>query len=215
MKKSYIIFCLFAVISQTNYKELNSNSIPKNCYAKDYDDKSNTSKKWLTCTIKRNSRLDFNVSQEQIEYISGFKIVPDRFDSKTQLTRNSMDFNSLIQYLHSNKSKINLSFISIKGFDLDLFDIADYSPFSQNISIPNIKISDCDFDFFIGGKKMRSCQDYYDNMTKSYLIPKSIFQMSLFLEQSTKRIFLYLSGFRNAICPLAFKNAFFIDFYIY
>ena len=215
MKKSYIIFCLFAVISQTNYKEISSNIIPKNCYKEDFDVKSNTPNRWLTCTIKRNSRLDFNVSKDEMEYISGLSISPDRFDSKTILTRKSMDFNSLIQHLHNNKSKFWLLFRSIKGFDLDLFDMTNYSPFSQNTGVPRITISDCDFDFFIRGKKMRSCQDYYDNMTNSYLIPKSIFQMSLFLEKALNQIFiLNLSGFRNPICPLAFKNVFLINFLI-
>ena len=208
MKKSYIILCLFAVISQTNYKKLSSNSMPKSCYAKD---KSN----WLTCTIKRNSRLDFNVSKDEIEYITGFSIVPDRFDSKTVLSRNTMDFNSLIRYLYSNKSNISLLFQSLKGFNLDLFDITDYSPFSQNISIPKIAILDCDFDFFIDEKKMKSCQDYYVSMTNSYLIPKSIFQTSLFLVRDNKQLYLYLSGFRNAICPLAFKNVFLMQLHIY
>ena len=194
------------VIVEIKCDDLSLGSIPKGCEYKHI--KSIVSSfKLMSCSIKRNFRIEFNAFEVQNLKIERLKfwIKPAIFESNTKVSRKTIDMNSLLQYINSIQIEESLlQFTSIKAFDLDLFNLSD------SIKTSFTYFLNCDFNFYIDERKLSSCQDFYTNITtNSYIEPKSIFQ------SKSNYTFIVLSETKDTdrICPLVFKN-FFSDKYL-
>lgn len=105
-----------------------------------------------------------------------------------------------------NMLKFNMTiFQHFKGFDLNLFD--DSMDQSHYYFFSALAYSS--LDFYLGEKKMNSCQDFI-NATANYSNdPIPIFQF--FSKINTFRLEIILDESQNRLCPLAFKNVFLIN----
>ena len=170
--------------------------------------------KYLVCSISEKSRfkIDINRTNETIDdkqcqqrEITTFLLKP-KSTSKKILTKQSIDFISLTEYLDRIKNHFALEFISFKGFDLDLFDASefDYLQYDNSgIEFEGVVCIECQFTFYSSdGKEIKSCQEFGENQN-------SIFQLFSRLQIAFLQelhFYIFISELKNKICPLAFKN---------
>lgn len=205
---AYIIDILFSIMIITREaKCYEVNSIPKDCEIQNALGFGYEKYSLMSCSLKRNSRIDFNVSKyfKETKTLTEITIQSTRFERDVILSRNTIDFNSLIHYMNNSELETGLEFQFIRGFDIDLFDyIHNQKLIFKNTTITNLKLSNCDFNFYSGDKKMKTCGDFYNTN------PKSIFQLATVIlnreGEEGKLVYIYLSGDNSLICPLVFKN---------
>ena len=180
--------------------------IPKSCVKRDmniYIGKTTTFDQ-IACSIKEGSQIRFdideNVHQNMCNLRYSFFIKPGLFESNIKVSRKSIDFKSLVQYLST--IKYSLFFKSFEGFDLQLFKDDEITITTFFKKLHTLNLHECLMRFYIGDKQMKSCQDYNDS-AMNFTTPRSIFQ--LFKNFSLN---LMLGDLTDKICPLAFKNVF-------
>ena len=183
------------------------NSIPKDCEIQNVLGFGYEKNSLMSCSLKRNTRIDFNVSKyfKETKTLTEIMIRSKRFETDVILSRNTIDLNSLIHYMNNSEFETDLEFQFIRGFDIDLFDyIHDQKQILKNTTVTSLKLSNCDFNFYSEDKKMKTCSDF-NNAN-----PKSIFQLATVIlnreGEEGKLVYIYLSGYNSLICPLVFKN---------
>lgn len=181
--------------------------VPKTCKTRNMIEKTvGTYQSFLICSIKQQSQLDFDTNEtdckQREESVILFK--PDKSESNSILGPKSIDLPSLIRYLNLFQSPISLQFESFKGFELFLFD-SNISLTANFTQLELVICTECEFNFYLGEKQMRSCDDYEN------FHPRSIFQ---FFSDYFQDVYLFLSEPKNKICPLAFKSVDSLLYYI-
>ena len=130
---------------------------------------------------------------------SDIHIIP-KYERSTKLEKGMIDLNAL-NVLMVKPGSVLIHLMNFKGFELNLFDD------STNLTNQELKIKLSlnfnDFDFFLGEKKIVSCQDFIE-ATNSSNNPRSILQVSSIIY--IYKIIIYLTETKNKLCPLAWKN---------
>ena len=180
-------------------------SIPTECSELD----KNSILPILKCLLTDGNRLRFiktsgsangkNCSElkESIELF-----IRPKYQESISLCKEMIDLVDLIVFWQkSNFSFLTFELQFFKGFEINLFNYSiDFKEESKNI-ISSIRFSN--LAFYIDKKKLISCQDFIDAIN-STTYPRSIFQFfSIFNKESLN---IELAGYKESLCPLAFKN---------
>lgn len=118
------------------------------------------------------------------------------FSNKKLILSKNVDFLNLAMYFSSFTYKLSFYFDNFLGFDLELGSLSHF------IADMLIEIKFSNFNFFVNGKLVGSCQDIIDaNLTH----PRSLFQLN---NRYFYSIFTFHSmKFKQPICPLVFHES--------
>ena len=165
--------------------------------------------KQLICRLNEASQLRFNksyIDNEESKNCKQFNknktselIIRPNKERSLKMKQGMIDLKNLIEYASSFHFfySLNLVFELFNGFDINLFDDKEI-PNEINVEINCIY---CTFDFYLGDKLLKTCQDFEATNSTN---PRSIFQ--LLTKISNNIIMLHLPETSIDICPLVFKN---------
>ena len=167
----------------------------------------------IKCSLKKSSQLRFTSQMENhhsckisnTTQVSHLLIRP-KSEGSIKLEKGMIDLRDLNGFLNALNTDDLYIYFQIhlqhfKGFDLDLFES------SIDLDIKKTLIFHLEsnvFEFYLGQKKMNSCQDMIE-ATNSSNDPRSI--MQLFSNFNIFEIEFRLGETKNRICPLVFKNS--------
>ena len=108
------------------------------------------------------------------------------------------NFSNVYRYINYMKYPSKVFLWSVKGFDLNFQKSINYK---SNITF--IHVSKCRLDFYLGKKRISSC----DDISKSNITYiRSIFQIKLAINQ-TNSFVLRSVEYKQSICPVVFNNS--------
>ena len=110
------------------------------------------------------------------------------------------NFTNMLNYMWWFENYLSVSFVNVKGFELDLgFKYG----LEQNLSMNAFHCIKCSIEFYSNDRPVKSCQEILDSNSSDVSI-RSLFQIQTGLRK-TSLIDLQL---KTAICPLVFKNSY-------
>ena len=207
-----IIFIVLLISLLYIYSVHGSNTycnIPKQCQVKDITKRQlPTDLKLYKCLLDDNSRLRFNKSNEEksenCQNLNKTKIqdliLRPNEGRCLKLKKGMIDVNDFIEHLKDFEN-LELLFEFFKGFEINLFDEINDN-LNPNYTHITISCLHCTFDFYIGDKLLKTCQDFKEATNSTN--PKSIFQ--LFTNVFKEVLNVFLPKATHKICPLALKD---------
>ena len=109
-------------------------------------------------------------------------------------------FTNMLNYMYFFRNYLSVSFVSIKGFELDI-DIKDTR--EKNVSMIDFNCVKCDINFYSNGRLVKTCQDILDYANSSNVSIRSLFQ----IQTEFREITLTDLQLKTTLCPLVFKNS--------
>ena len=107
------------------------------------------------------------------------------------------NFTNMLNYMYFFKNYITVSFVSIKGFELDL---GFKNGLKRNLTMNGFSCVKCDINFYSSGRPVKTCQEILDSNNVSI---RSLFQ----IQTDLRDLILIDIQLKTAICPLVFKNS--------
>ena len=200
-------FSILSISGATSYY-----SIPNECQVITFTYRQIAShEKGLKCQIDSKSQLRLNerllknesIENSQIknkEEIHHLIIRPKR-EKSVKLDKGMIDLQDFLNYFKNiNHTSIFVTFELFDGFALELFDDGFSDDISSSVISFQISCVYCNFEFYLGKKPLKSCQDIIETGKSA----KSIFQ--LFSKMSRLQWNLFLRETSSKLCPLAFKD---------
>ena len=210
-----LLISLFISILSISYVDSSKTycNIPKECQVIEITKRQlPTDRKQLICLLEDVSQLRFNKSLIENEESESCQllnkkeaneiIIRPKKERSLKLKREMINLKNLFEYTRSfHFMQLNLAFEFFNGFEVNLFDKINHNiiPVDNYIIISCFY---CTFDFYLGNKLLKSCQDFKE--TTNSTNPRSIFQ--LFTNIFKRMVVLYLPETKIKICPLVFND---------
>ena len=172
--------------------------------------------RFMKCSLKSSSQIRFTNQIENnmsckisnITQVSHLLIRP-KSERSIKLEKGMIDLIDLNGFLNALNTDDLYIYFQIhlqhfKGFDLNLFDETIDQIYNSKIKyVLGLYLEYNTFEFYLGQKKLISCQDIIE--ATNYSNPLSIFQF--FSKMYISKMQFNLGVTKNRICPLVFKNS--------
>ena len=193
---NFIILTSAFNCSLPNGCEINNVHLQMNLMARE---KSSVKIHGILCDI-RDEKFQFTFQPlEPLEcVINEFYIneIEFRFHSNFILSK-QFDFTSLLRYSLYLNSHFYISFVNLKGFELDTTNVNHEITQSRIYYFYCVK---CNIEFYSNGRLVKTCQDIIDSDSKAVII-RSFFQ------SNPRMMALIDSQFKTTLCPLVFSDS--------
>ena len=197
---NFIILTLAFNCSLPNGCEINDVNLQINLMARE---KSSVKISGILCDI-RDETFEFTFPSTAIQplelscLINEFYIdeIEFRFHSNFILSK-QFDFTNLRRYSLYFIHHFYISFVNLKGFELDITNVNHEITESRIYYFYCIK---CKMEFYSNGRLVKTCQDIIDSDSKAVII-RSFFQ------SNPRMMALIDSQFKTTLCPLVFYGS--------
>ena len=155
-------------------------------------------------TFRSTNKTKFSLCV--FEVLNYWPSIELRFNDQSRMIDKMFNVTNLLVYLNRlPNSNYIINVINMKGFELSLWndDISFKSVVRKIKPISYIDIKMCDFDFYLNGKLMKSCEDLLSN---NLSFTASILQIDLLSIDQSSMIGLHNCKFKREICPLVFNR---------